>query len=148
MAYETKDHIIRMLARTNIHELAVTESLDYGRSWSETKLSGIDSPGTRFYISRTPTGRLLLVNNDAREQRTNMTIYLSEDDGKTWRYKCCIDTRNDLSYPDVDFYNGKIYLTYDRERCGAKEILLSCFTEDEIISGKKDFEIKIISKPV
>jgi len=147
MAYETNDGTIRMLARTSVGELAESSSDDGGKTWSPTMLSGIDSPDTRFFISRTPTGRVLLINNDDRNSRTNMTVYLSEDDGVTWKYKRLIDSRESLSYPDADFYNGKIYMIYDRERCGAKEILFLQFCEDDIISGTNVLEPILISKP-
>ena len=75
-----------------------------------------------------------------------MTVKLSEDDGKTWKYSVCLDCRGDLSYPDADFFGGKIYLTFDRERRGAMEILFTKFTEEDIIAGVKP-EITIISKP-
>ena len=75
-----------------------------------------------------------------------MTLSLSEDDGATWKYNLCIDTRNKISYPDVDFYNGRIYLTYDRERTGAKEILFASLTEEDIIQQQVP-TIHIVSKP-
>ncbi len=146
MAYQLRDGTVRMLARTVLGAIAESYSYDNARSWSEAKLTEIDSPNTRFYISRTPSGRILLVNNDDKKSRTNMTLYLSEDDGATWKYKLCIDDRRSLSYPDVDFFDGKIYLTYDRERIGAAEILLAVFTEDDIINGIVP-EIRIVSKP-
>ena len=49
-------------------------------------------------------------------------------------------------HPDVDFYDGKICMTYDRERRGAKEIFFLSFTEDDIINGVKP-EVTIVSKP-
>jgi len=48
----------------------------------------------------------------------------------------------------VDFYDGKVYLVYDRERCGAKEILLACFTEENIMDENYQIEISIVSKEV
>lgn len=78
-----------------------------------------------------------------------MTVYLSDDDGKSWQYKRCIDEREALSYPDADFHDGRIYLVYDRERSGqnsAKEILFTSFTEEDIISGG-DIDVAVISKP-
>ena len=78
-----------------------------------------------------------------------MTVYLSDDDGATFKYKRRVgDETHQTSYPDVDFYDGKIYLTYDHERTGAKEILLSVFTEEDIMQdGDAPIPAKIISKP-
>ena len=146
MAYEKEDGTIRMLARTRIGVLAESISKDDGETWSEAYDSKICAADTRFYVSRTPDGRVLLVYNDHENVRTNMTLALSEDDGVTWKHKICIDTRPDLSYPDVDFHDGFIYLTYDRERTGAKEILFSRFTEEDIINGNK-ISVHIVSKP-
>lgn len=147
MAYEMNDGAIRMFARTRCGYLAESYSYDNGITWTQAKESGIASPNTRFYISRTPNGNILMINNDASDTRKNMTVYLSEDDGKTWKYKRCIDKRDDISYPDVDFYGGRIYLTYDRERTGAKEILFTSFTEEDIKNEDYIFDIRIVSKP-
>lgn len=147
MAYEREDGSIRMLARTTLGFMAESWSYDGGLTWTDAKDSGIVAPSARHYIARTPSGNILLVYSDDNYERTNMTIALSEDDGETWKYKRCIDTRNDLSYPDVDFYDGRIFLTYDRERTGAKEILFTSFTEDDIKNENYKFEISIISKP-
>ena len=147
MAYQKNDGSIRMLARCKLGEIAESTSYDDGLTWEEAKLSGIDAPDTRHWIARTPTGRILLVNNDHRTDRARMTVQLSEDDGATWKYKVCIDERGGLSYPDADFYNGKIYLSYDRERTGAMEIYFVSFTEDDIINGTVPTPY-IISKPI
>ena len=146
MAYERMDGSIRMLARTTLGEIGESISCDGGETWTPATLSGIDAPNTRFFVSRTPSGRVLLVHNDDRVDRKNMTLSLSEDDGATWKYNLCIDTRNKISYPDVDFYDGRIYLTYDRERTGAKEILFASLTEDDIINQQVP-AIHIVSKP-
>lgn len=145
MVYERKDGSLHMFARNLQGFIAETVSEDGGKTWSETVLTDIPSPNTRFYIGRTPSGRILLVNNDRSDQRSNMTIYLSEDDGVTFKYKKCI-YEEFSSYPDVDFYDGKIYVVFDHERTGAKEILFSVFTEEDIINDN-DIEVKIISKP-
>ena len=146
MAYEKEDGTLRMLARTNLGALSESYSYDGGTTWSEAAKSDIDNPDTRFFIARTPSGNVLLVNNDNTTKRCKMTVYLSEDDGNNWKYKRCIDERNDISYPDVDFYDGKIYLTYDRERCGAKELLFTCFSEENIKNEDYKFDIQIVSK--
>ena len=75
-----------------------------------------------------------------------MTVYLSEDEGETWKYKACIDTREWISYPDVDFAGDTVYLTYDRDRMGEKEILFVAFREEDVISGAVP-PPRVISKP-
>ena len=146
MAYEMEDGKVRMLARSDVGELIESYSMDNGESWTEATASGIDSPNTRFYISKIAPNQVLMVNNDHRTNRTNMSIYLSLDDGITWKYKMLIDDRDDISYPDVDFYENDIYITYDRERCGAKEILFVKTSIDDLIANKKP-EITVVSKP-
>ena len=149
MAYQKRNGEIRMLARNGSGELAEAISSDDGFSWSEARLNGISSPNTRFYISRTPSGRIILVNNDARDTRCRMSVWLSDDDGETFAYKKLVDDPSYFtSYPDVDFFDNKIYLTHDRERTGAKEIRLLAFTEDDVISPTAELHSKIVSKPM
>ncbi len=145
MAYETENGKIRLLARSSVGELAQTYSED-AVHWTPAVRSGIVSADSRFFVSRMPSGRILLICNDHPSLRTNMTACLSEDDGKTWKYKLLIDGRLDVSYPDADFYGDTIYLTYDRERCGAKEILFLALTEEKIMRGG-GVRPTIISKP-
>lgn len=146
MAYQMTDGTLRMFARTSLGCLAESYSYDNGISWTEAQKSGIVCANTRFFVSRTPSGRILLVVNDSPDKREKMTVYLSDDDGKSWKYKKCIDDRLGLSYPDVDFYGDKIYITYDRGREFARQILFAAFTEQDIIDGN-DIEISIISEP-
>jgi len=73
--------------------------------------------------------------------------YLSEDDGESWKYKKIIGNPDYItSYPDVDFYDGKIYLTYDRGRTAEKEIYLSVFTEEDVINPDVEIVTRVISK--
>lgn len=147
MAYEREDGQLRMFARNSLGRLAESISYDGGDTWQEAQLTDIVCANTRFFVSRTPSGKVLLVVNDDEKKRTNMTICLSEDDGVTWKYKRCIDTREQLSYPDVDFHGDKVYLTYDRERTGVKEILFTSFTEADLMDEDYKFSISIVSKP-
>jgi predicted neuraminidase len=148
MAYQKKNGAIRMFARNGKGKLAESVSLDNGVTWSKATLNEISSPNTRFYVSRTPSGRIILVNNDNADTRCRMSVWLSDDDGETFRYKKIVDDPNySTSYPDVDFFDDKIYLTYDRERTGAKEIRLLAFTEDDVISPDTELRSKIVSKP-
>lgn len=146
MAYEYKDGSIRMFARSKVGEIAESISRDGANTWNETKKSGIVASDTRFYVSRLSSGRILLIYNEHPTSRTNMTAALSEDDGVTWKYKTCLDTSTNISYPDADEKDGVIYLTYDNGRTKEREILFAKFTEEDIINGN-EIEISIVSKP-
>lgn len=48
-----------------------------------------------------------------------------------------IDERSGVSYPDcVQAPDGTIYLIYDYQRTGAKQILMATFTEQDLAVGK------------
>jgi hypothetical protein len=136
MGYELKDGSIKMYARTSVDCLAQSVSYDKGKTWTDGERTEILNANSRFYIGRTPSGKILLINNDqkntAKHERSNLTVYLSDDDGKTFKYKKMLDDRVGVSYPDVDFYDGKIYVIYDRGRDIENKLVLSIFTEEEI----------------
>ena len=81
-------------------------------------------------------------------KRDHLTALLSEDDGKTWKYKLLLDERNYVSYPDVaEGPDGYLYIVYDRERgdkkaslkdayAAAREILYAKITEADIMAGE------------
>lgn len=146
MAYEKLDGSVRMFARTACGKTAESTSHDGGITWEPAKLNDINNPNTRFYVSRTPSGRIFMIINDDPKIRKNMTAMLSDDDGKTFPYKICFDKRPDISYPDADFYDGRIYVAYDRGRNTDSEILFTSFTEDDIINGTIPTPV-IVSKP-
>ena len=148
MSYYRDDKSIHMLARSLSGKITESISMDEGESWSETIETNLNCANSRFYISRTPAGNLLLVHNNSEGlERNNMTVKISDDNGVTWKYSRCIDSRKEVSYPDVAFHKDKIYLVYDRERSGACEILMSIFTERDICCPKGEICSVIVSKP-
>ncbi len=161
MILELNDGRLAMFIRT-FYGIAVSYSEDKGMTWSEPIDSELKGPNSRFFIRRLKSGRILLINHYDFDKRNNLTAMLSEDDGKTWKYKLLLDGRNDVSYPDaVEHDDGYIYITYDRER-GAflnsyeevykneREVLVSKITEEDVISGElvseKSYLKKVASK--
>ena len=76
-----------------------------------------------------------------------MTVFLSFDGGKTFPVKRLIDSRENLSYPDIAFFGERIHLTYDRDRNGYAEIFFLDFTEKDLMDPEYSFKINIVSKP-
>lgn len=137
MITELKDGRLWMLIRTSSGVLWQSYSSDKGRTWSEAKASTIANPGSRFFIRRLASGNLLLVNHYNFTGRSHLTAQISTDDGATWNDGLLLDERKGVSYPDgAQDKDGLIWITYDRDRGGAGEILLAKFKEEDVLAGK------------
>ncbi len=135
MIVELKDGRLWMLIRTE-KVLWESHSSDKGRTWTEGKPSSIATPHSRFFIRRLSSGNLLLVNHYKFTGRSHLTAQLSIDDGATWNDGLLLDERSGVSYPDgVQDKDGLIWITYDRDRGGAGEILLAKFKEEDVAAG-------------
>lgn len=147
MIVEFNNRELMMLIRT-FYGIAASYSYDQGHTWTEAVDSKLGGPSSRFFIQRLASGRLLLINHHNFSGRNNLTAFLSEDEGKTWKYSLLLDERQNVSYPDaVESKDGYIYITYDRERGAAhanldsvmncaREILFAKITEEDILAGK------------
>lgn len=136
MIVERRDGSLWMLVRL-IDGIGESFSFDGGATWSPGARSKLAGPGSRFFIRRLRSGRLLLVNHHEFVGRNNLTAFLSDDDGATWPAKLLLDARNLVSYPDgVEDPGGNLWIIYDRERKDAKEVLLARITEADILAGR------------
>jgi hypothetical protein len=138
MLVERKDGSLLMLARTAGHGLGRSVSADGGRTWSEVA-DDLPDATSRFHLRRLASGSLLLVKHgplDKRIGRSEMTAYLSDDDGGTWKGGLLIDERKSVSYPDAtQAPDGSIRLIYDWERGRDKNILMATFSEADVRAG-------------
>lgn len=140
MVVERKDGSLWMVARTS-KGLVETTSVDQGKTWSEPTPSTINHPVARFHLRRLASGRILLVKHgdtvEGHEGRSKLKAFLSEDEGRTWKGGLMLDERKGISYPDgFQAPDGRIYISYDRNRSSDGEILLAKFTEKEVLSGE------------
>jgi len=148
MVVELSDSRLWLLQR-NIQQ---SYSSDRGKTWTNLDtVEEMTSANSRLYLGRLQSGSLLLVynNDEERKTRRNLTAFLSKDDGKTWPHMLLIDERINVSYPDVtQDAMGRIFLIYDRGRNTDKEIILSQFTEEDIIKGRLpgSYNPKMVSK--
>ncbi|NOY80203.1 MAG: hypothetical protein GXP31_04270 [Kiritimatiellaeota bacterium] len=139
MLVECRDGALRMFIRTRFG-IAESVSRDGGRQWTEAAPSNIAHVTSRFFIRELRSGCWLLVKHgalDARGERSHLTAYVSDDEGRTWRGGLLLDERPGISYPDgVEGPDGTILIIYDHSRTGAKEILLAAFTEADAVAGR------------
>ena len=137
MIVERRDGTLWMLIRTGSGVLWESVSSDRGRTWSEGAPTSIVNPGSRFFVRRLASGRLLLINTPDPKRRKGLYACLSEtDDGTAFSAGLELDDRDKVSYPDaVQAPDGLIYAVHDCDRQGAGEVLLDGFFEDEILAG-------------
>lgn len=138
MIVERRDGSLWMLVRAT-YGIGESISTDKGKTWSEGKKSSIPHVNSRFFIRRLNSGKLLLVAHTPPNEKTrsHLTARLSEDDGTTWKGNLLVDARAGVSYPDgVQAADGTIYIIYDFERTGQKQILMATFSEDDVVKGK------------
>jgi hypothetical protein len=100
-----------------------TESKDRGLTWSIATDDLLPNPGAGFDMVTMPSGEWVIVYNDAVEGRHNLTAALSDDDGKSWRWKRNIENelRKEGStrshYPAVVAgKDGRLHITYSYHR--------------------------------
>ena len=137
MVVEKRDGSLWMLIRAAGGRIWESTSSDGGKSWSEGRATSIVTPRVRFHLRRLASGRLLLINTHHANTRVTLQASLSEDDGLTWSRPFMLDERMWVSYPDtIQASDGTIYAVHDRERHEAKEILLSVFSEADVLAGK------------
>ncbi|WP_029391092.1 sialidase family protein [Streptomyces xiaopingdaonensis] len=156
MIVERRDGTLWMLVR-RFDGVGESFSEDGGRTWTPGRLSHVDGPCSRFHIRRLPSGRLLMINHadfgdrrpreeieqqgDVKEWkgRTNLTAFLSDDDGVSWPHRLLLDDRDDVSYPDAAIADdGRFFVVYDHDRFGDRAVYLARFTEDDILAGRME----------
>ncbi len=137
MITERRDGRLWMLMRTGSGVLWESDSTDKGRTWSKGKATTIASPGARFFVRRLSSGNLLLVNHFKFKGRSHLTAKISEDEGVTWNEGLLLDERISVSYPDgVQDRDGLIWITYDRDRHRAGDVLFASYREEDVRAGE------------
>jgi hypothetical protein len=139
LVVEKKDKSLLMLNRT-IFGIKEATSYDQGKSWKNVKDFLKKSADSRFFLKRLQSGNLLLLYHDSPTNnlaRSHLSAAISEDDGNSWPYKILIDERLGISYPDATQDEmGNIYIIYDYDRFGSKNIMFCKFNEDAIKNSK------------
>ncbi len=143
MIVEKKNGQLWMMARTK-KGIMESYSTDKGATWSEPSetAANIQNINARFFFRRLASGRLLLVKNGSELHvnggRFQLSAWLSDDDGATWKGGLLIEDRTEkkTTYPDgFQAPDGTIYISYDYNR-GPGQILMGRFTEADILAGK------------
>jgi len=106
----------------------VAESKDDGMNWSEVKDSDIPNPGSSVDVVGLRDGSWAMVNNDTEKGRNRLSVWISEDEGRTWPHRRAIEDHasGGFSYPSViQDSAGFIHVTYShsaKPQAGGKDL--------------------------
>jgi predicted neuraminidase len=120
-----KDSVLVAYLRDNgppPNRMQRTESRDRGLSWTIAKDDLLANPGAGFDLVTLSSGDWVMVYNDSEEGRHNLTVALSDDQGKSWKWKKNVE--NDVRanptsshYPAViEGADGRIHISYSYHR--------------------------------
>jgi predicted neuraminidase len=100
-----------------------TASTDKGLTWSIPKDDILPNPGAGFDAVTMSTGEWVMVFNDSENNRHDLSVAVSVDEGKTWKWKKRIehDIRKEKAtsshYPSViEGSDGLIHVSYSYHR--------------------------------
>jgi hypothetical protein len=101
------------------------DSRDGGRTWSEVYNTHILNPSNKPKLIKIPDGRIALIHTPNNEgmgngkwgKRFPLSIWISNDDMKTWGYREVVtDFPGSYSYSDGFYENGHILFTVEYNR--------------------------------
>ena len=73
----------------------------------------------------------------SRPGARTLTAFVSRDDGASWEGGLLLDERATVSYPDgTQAADGLVRVIYDWNRSDEKHILMTTFTEDDVLAGR------------
>ena len=86
---ERKDGSLYCLMRTYrpLGKMFESVSKDKGKTWSEPKPSTLPNPDGGFHMMRIKSGEIVIIYNHSPDVRNPVSVALSEDEGKTWKYR-------------------------------------------------------------
>ncbi len=118
-----------------------SESRDGGMTWSPVVDDDIPNPGSGLEVIRLQSGRWAMVCNDTERGRHSLAVLLSDDEGKTWKWKRHLELdppgAGSYSYPSIiQAKDGSLHVTYSWSQPGkGSAIKYAHFNEEWVLQG-------------
>ena len=121
----------------------ISYSKDDGVSWTPVVDSEIPNPGTSLEVIRLRNGDWIVLHNDIERGRHSLAAAISDDEGKTWKWKRHLDGNPEkpgnvqYHYPSViQAKDGFIHVTYSYFVPEGKAIKHVRFNEEWVKAGE------------
>lgn len=126
--WETARGEIRMLMRSTerIGKIMMSSSSDRGQTWSPARPTSLPNPNAGIDVVRLRDGRLILIYNHTRRERTPIHLAVSYDEGDSWSAPLVLeDGPGEYSYPAViQSVDGLIQVTYTWNRQRIRHLVI------------------------
>lgn len=120
----------------------ISFSKDDGVSWLPAVDTDILNPGTSLEVIALRNGDWIMAYNDLEEKRYSLLAMISDDEGKTWKWRRHLDgdpavkVTSEYHYPSLmQAKNGTIHITYSYFVEQGQSIKHAQFSEDWVKAG-------------
>ena len=113
--------------------ILISHSDDDGYSWTYAQKSEIPNPGASIELLKLKNGHWFLVYNDVDDGRYSIAAAISDDEGKTWKWKKNLENieGGSFSYPSViQTKDGRIHVTYTYRLPGERKTIKHVFFKE------------------
>jgi predicted neuraminidase len=96
-------------------KILVSESSDDGITWTIATATDVRNPGSGLDAVRLQSGRWALICNDTTSGRSKLTLMLSDDEGKSWKWSRSLEDHasGQYHYPVIiQGRDGKLHVVY------------------------------------
>lgn len=105
----------------------MAESSDLGQTWSDLAYTSLPNPNSGFDMVTLTDGAYLGVINNSFQDRSDLTLVISRDVGKTWKVLKVLENApgKEYSYPSIIRNKQYYHITYTYERKRIKHVMFN-----------------------
>jgi predicted neuraminidase len=121
-----------------LDRIRVAESRDDGITWGPVGVTELPNPGSGLDALRLSNGHWLLIYNDTTKGRNRLAVSISDDEGKTWKWRRHLEDQpsGSFHYPAIiQGRDGTLHAIYSYFVEGGKSMKHAAFNEAWVKAG-------------
>lgn len=114
------------------NRIQTSVSKDDGLTWGPVTAMEFANPGSGLDAVRLANGHWALIYNDEREGRNRLAVSISDDEGKTWKWKRMLEDKPEGSFDYPAIIQGKdgtMHAVYSYDGDGGESMKHAAFNE-------------------
>lgn len=125
---EEGGRILALMRNAEKGRILASRSLDMGRTWGMVSELSVPNPNSGLDAVRIDSCRYLGIGNNSPTERSDLSLFGSEDCGNTWRVIARLEHREggEFSYPSiVRSEDGLFHITYTYDRKRIRHVVFN-----------------------